>query len=705
MADFLLEIGTEEIPPGYPAPAVGDLKKRLGGALVDAGLLSKSEVEAGSGGNQCALYSPRRIAVFVAGLADKQPDRTREVLGPPADRAFDADGKPTEVALGFARSRGVSPEDLVVKETKRGRCCAATVTEKGKTAREVLAGILPGIIAGMSFPKSMWWGINAPPTGKLRFARPIRRIVALLDSDTVEFSIGPLKSGSRTAGHFFASPDEIEIPRADIDAYRRLLEERHVIVDQERRRELLLERTETFLSGASLSDVRGLMDKVVNLVEYPNVLEGRFDKRFLGLPAEVVEEILVSNQKYFPVRKDGVLQDRFLAVFDRPDGVDVNTIRRNCERVVEARLEDGAFFLRQDRRIPFRDRAADLKNQVFHEKLGDYLQKAGRLVDMSAFIAGELDLSKPDAEKAREAAKYCKADLVTTMVTEFPGLQGVIGGIYAAEDGMDSGAAQAIREHYMPCPESLAGKVLSLADAFDNIVGYFSVGEEPTSAGDAHGLRRQALGAAQCILALGEDRKITKRLLLSSMIQKAAELHGLTETQYRAKEVDEFMSGRLYNYFLERDYPAIIIRAAMASGFDDIYDLRARLDALLDLSKDAGWEGLAELVERTYKIGRDADLTGGVNEKLFEEDQEKEVWRILNEIRPKIESFFGEGRYVEGSHLYHRALAAPVHKFFDDVFVNVENEDVRLNRMLLMKEVFDLYARSVADLSLIASGK
>ena len=364
-----------------------------------------------------------------------------------------------------------------------------------------------------------------------------------------------------------------------------------------------------------------------------------------------------------------------------------------------------SFFLKQDKKIPFRDRAADLKNQVFHKKLGNYLQKTERIVGMSEFIAGELGLGKDDAKKAREAAKYCKVDLVTTMVTEFSGLQGVIGGIYGADEGMDPDAARAIQEHYLPCPESLLGKTLSLADAFDNMVGYFSVGEEPTSGGDPHGLRRQVLGAAQCILALGEDKSVKKRLLFSSMISEAAKLHGFGKTECRVDDINKFISDRLYNYFRGKDYPAIITRAAMASGFDDICDLRDRLDALVELSGIKEWEGLAELVERTYKIGRGADLSGKIKENLLEEDQEREVWRVLSDIRPKIEALFNKCDYVEGSRLYHETLAAPVHKFFDDVFVNVEDEKVRLNRMLLMREVFDLYADNVADLSLIASGK
>jgi glycyl-tRNA synthetase beta chain len=423
----------------------------------------------------------------------------------------------------------------------------------------------------------------------------------------------------------------------------------------------------------------------------------------------------VSHQKYFPVEKSGGgLEPRFLAVFDRPDDADLEAIRRGAERVVRARLADARFFWENDRRKRLDERIADLKVQTFHDKLGDYLLKTERLTELAGFIAAELRLPAPQVEKARRAAGLSKADLTTNMVYEFPRLQGTMGMIYAQADGVDDDVARAVGEQYLlePGPATVLGSVLSLADRFDNIVGYFALGEVPTSSGDPHGLRRQALAALETIDALGGDSSIERPLLLSSVIGEAARLHGFVRKDgsadpdaYAGADLDEFLRDRIYHHLSrETSCAPELIRAVLAAGFDDAHDLKKRLAAVIELSGTPHWEKLAELVERTFKIGRGAELSGDVNEGLLEEAQEKEVWKVLNEVKSDIQALFDSGEYRKGSDLYRERLAGPVHKFFDEVFVNVENQDLRNNRMLLMKQVYDLYAANVADLSLVPGG-
>ncbi len=708
MAEFLLDIYTEEIPTSYQAPAARALKKAICDGLTESGFLDPAA-------QPTVLHSSRHLVLHVPGVLDREPDRTEEMTGPPADKGFDSNGKPTKTALGFARSKGVSPDDLFVKETPKGKYCAATVTVKGKTAADVLAVLVRGAISDVPFPKNMWWGIGGREFPKLTYARPIRRIAAVLDAHVVEFSIGSLKSGRTTMGHFFADPVEIEIASADLDAYLAEMKKHYVVVSREERAAILGSKAEGFLGGAVLGRP-DLMDTVVNLVECPNLVEGTFDESFLELPPTVVSEVLVSHQKYFPVRKsdDDGLEPRFLAVFDRPDDADLDAIRRGAERVVGARLADARFFWENDRKKRIDERIADLKVQTFHDKLGDYLLKTERLTELAGFIAAELGFDAHAVDKARRAAGLSKADLTTNMVYEFPGLQGTMGMIYAQADGADEDVARAVGEQYLlePGPQTVLGKVLSLADRFDNIVGYFALGEVPTSSGDPHGLRRQALAAIETIDSLGAHPSTGGPLLLSSVIAEAARLHGFVKKDgtadpdaYAAADLDEFLRDRIY-YHLSRDTSCRpeLIRAVLAAGFDDAHDLKKRLAAVIELSGTEHWEKLAELVERTFKIGRAADLSGDVNEDLLEEAQEKAVWKVLNDARPEIQALFDSGDYRRGSDLYREKLAGPVHKFFDEVYVNVDDRKVRNNRMLLMRQVYDLYAASVADLSLVPGG-
>ena len=690
MPDFLLEIGTEEIPAGYLEPAASALAETVCESLAGERL---------DRGETRTLYTPRRMTLFLADLPDAQDDFSELVQGPSKRIAYDASDKPTKAGEGFARAHGVTVDELILQDTRNGPYVFARKTVKGSPTRDVLAQIIPQVIARVPFPKSMHW-----KEVTFSFARPIRSILALLGDEVVPFECAGVASGRVTYGHPFLAPGPVEIKHADLDEYRDALRRAFVIVDVDERREMTKEQIEKLLAAhdASLTEL-DLLDEVTDLVEYPHAVEGSFPEHYLEVPGEVVQAAMMEHQRYFPVRDaSGKLVNRFIAVSNRPEEY-ADAIRQGNERVLNARLSDAQFFWREDRKSPLESFCEQLAGVTFQEKLGSYADRVKRISELGRFIAGELDCSAGVVKKVARAAQLCKADLVTEMVGEFPSLQGIVGREYAKADGEDAEVAEAVAEHYQPrsvrdeLPKTTVGTVLALADKFDMLTACFAAGLAPTGNQDPYALRRQTVGIIR-ILISGE-----LVLSLGRVLAKAKELlpTGLDGAQTVEDDVTAFVQDRLYYYFLDAGHPHDIIRAVLKPGFDDLLDLSRRLESLTQLSGTHDWHKLVTAVERTHNITRDFTATGDVNETLLTEPEEKKLHELYVQRRDRITRLIDEHQYPEVCNLYEATFAVPLHVFFEKVFVNVEDDAIRTNRLTLLKRINKLFADRVADLSQI----
>lgn len=705
MTDLLFEIGTEEIPAGYITPATQHIKTFF------TEQAKKHRLEAQS---VYCTGTPRRLTLFVKGLPEKQESVTVETLGPAASVAFDKAGGPTKAGMGFARSQGVDVQGLQMKKTPKGDYCFVIKHIEGKETLLILTEMLTDVIRNVPFPKSMKWKGNS-----LFFARPIRSLLALFGDAVVPLEINGIKATKLAAGHPFLSGRKIEIPRADWDLYKQLLKQEYVVVDMpERREELRVKIAQRMASHSSEIDDEELLDEVTNLVEYPNAIECSFDEEFLEIPSDVIETAMKEHQRYFPIRKKGGrLLNKFIATLNRDENSAHTTIQGN-ERVLKARLSDARFFWKEDKKIPLKNRVEDLKNIAFLEKLGNYHDRTNRIVALSDVISHALvtagKLSMEEASLAKRAAFLCKADLLTQMVGEFPSLQGIMGREYAGWDGEASPVAVAIAEHYMPrfaadnIPASKIGAVVGLADKFDTISSCFALQLIPTGSQDPYSLRRHAygiiriLGEHELALEIGETVRSSLSLLpvikgqFVSGDQKAV-------SEKIVSDVRGFFKDRLFQVNTERGYRYDIVNAVLnaGKGFDDVYNFSQRLKATEAISREKWWAELVAVVERTFNIGKKAKSGDQVNEILLAEAEEKALWKVYQDKGDEIQKQMNDRRYVEAAELYYKAFALPVHSFFEKVFVNVEDEGVRNNRLTLLKKINELYSQGLAELSQI----
>ncbi len=705
MTDFLLEIGVEELPASYIQPALNDLSLAVGAALSSAGFDCR-EIKGAA--------TPRRLALFIAGLPPKEPEKVEEVTGPSEAAAFDKDGKPTKAALGFARAQGARVEDLKVKETRRGRYVFILKKTPGRKTREVLAEVIPQVIGRVGFPKSMLW-----PGSSLAFARPIRWILALLGTRLVPFELAGVTSGRFTYGHpFLSSPrrlgigKRINIPRADWRLYLAKLKENFVTVDMRERQSLIKRKARSILTRQGLSlqqDER--IGEVASLVEYPTVALGAFPEKFLTLPEPILTEAMWEYQHYLTVRDaKGRLVPKFIVVTNRASRATRQILKGN-ERVLVARLSDAEYFFEQDKRRALSDRVEDLQGVLFEERLGSYLERTRRLEALAQFLARKLGLSKKRIDYARRAAHLSKADLTTQVVGEFPRLQGIMGREYARLCGEPGEVAAAIAEHYLPrfagdkLPETEVGRAVALADKVDLIVACFAVGLRPTGSQDPYALRRAASGIIRTVLDAGLE------VSLDAVVTAAEELLPPAVRQEREdlrREAGDFFRERLYQFFLDQGYAYDIIRGVLAAGFDDILDVKLRLDALSKLSQSKIWPRLVEVVERTYNIARSLKRTAegepSIDPQLFSEEWEKRLYKIYQENKARIARLVAEKKYLEASREFAAVFARAVHEFFEEVFVMVEDERLRRNRQALILAINLLYSTHIADLSEIVTG-
>lgn len=679
---LLLEIGTEEVPAHVMPGILSQLKENAAKTFEELRIEYK---------NIKTLGTPRRSALLVEGLAEQQADLSKENRGPAVNIAFDADGNPTKAAQGFARGQGVKPEELVTKDGY----VYAMVHEKGGQTVDLLGDTLKGLVDGLNFPNNMHWADL-----DYKFIRPLRWLVALYGQDVIDFEVANVKSGRTSRGHRFLSEGDFEIANAEdyVEACRKA----SIIVDQNERCEMIRQQiAEVAAANGGQAEVNeDLLEEVLYLVEYPTALCGKFDEKYLALPAEAVITPMRDHQRYFPVLKDGQLLPLFITI--RNGGKEhLETVQHGNERVLRARLEDAQFFFDEDRKNTLEQHGEKLKTVVFQDGLGTIYDKALRLEVLAGYIADAIGANEQDKKDAVRAAKLAKADLVTGMVTEFTELQGVMGREYALLDGETKAVAQAIDEHYMPRfagdsqPASVAGRIVSLADKIDTIVGTFSRGLIPTGSQDPFALRRQALGIVNML------KEAQYHISLSQLVAKAMELLKIADAGQQAKlqnDVADFMKLRLKNVLADAGIRYDVVDAVFVT-VDDIYGVFLRAQAVNEAVKQ-DMEKTIQAFVRTGNIARKAeDVQAAVEADILAEQVEKDLYKAYEVAASKVEKEIATQDYA-GAIATLSQLAAPIDAFFDGVMVMDKDEKIKNNRLGLLKLVDNLVCQ-VADFSKI----
>jgi glycyl-tRNA synthetase beta chain len=684
--ELFLEIGTEEIPAAFLPKAMSDM---------DALIRKELEHARVSHGEVRTLATPRRLALLVRDLDERQPDAEVTALGPAKKVAYDADGKPTKAAEGFARGQGVTVADLTTATTEKGEYVAVTKRLVGRPTAEILTEILPRLIGAIPFRKSMRWGGL-----DVRFARPMHWIVALFDGVVVPFSFGSINSGSASRGHRFMA--DASFPVRDFVHYLDECERHFVIPDPEKRKEIIrreVEQAARAAGGRVLSD-EDLLEQVTFLVEYPSVVRGSFSPEFLQVPKEVLITSMREHQRYFSlVDEDGHLLPNFITV-NNTLADDPTVVMRGNERVLRARLSDARFFFDEDKKVSLEDRVEDLKGIVYQAKLGTSHEKMERFRKLSEALASRL--CPEVTAKVSRTAYLCKADLVTGMVGEFPELQGVMGREYALLSGEEPEVARAIHEHYLPTqaggdlPSSDIGAFVSIADKLDTICGCFGVGLIPSGTADPYALRRSALGIIAIILDRGYDLSLAE--LIDASLGLLRDKLTRDETLVRA-DVLEFFRGRYVNLMAGR-YPSDVVEAVVAVSFDNLNETAARMAALAEFKERPDFEPLAVAFKRVCNIVKEG-IDIPVDAGLFREDAERELFCAFDAVASAARGKIG-GKDFLAALTEIAGLKGPVDVFFDGVMVMAEDEQVRNNRLALLTRIARLFG-AIADFSRISA--
>ncbi len=676
--DLLFEIGSEEIPAAELDAALQALPGLITTALDQARLAHTGLQVWGT---------PRRLAFRVQGLPERQPDLEEQLTGPPERVAYQ-DGAPTKAAEKFAEKAGVDVSALELVDTPKGRYVTGRHVVKGEAAAAVLPGICQQVIEGLGFRKSMRWAERTE-----RFVRPVRWLVALFGADVLPVRFAGVEAGRETRGHRFHAPQPVAID-APAD-YEAVLTERRVLPDRAERRARIASGIAALESkeGAAILPDDALLEEVTNLVEWPVPVCGRFDERFLEVPREVIISAMRGHQRYFAMEQKGQLVPRFITVL----GTEVRELDvavRGNQRVLAARLSDARFFWDEDLKVGLDGYVPELEAVVFQAKLGSVAEKVARLTRLVREIAPRLGA---DPERAAEAARLCKADLVTHMVGEFPDLQGVMGRYYALAQGTPEPVAEALLEHYQPrgagdaLPASAEGATLALADRLDTLVGCIGAGLKPRGGGDPFGLRRATLGVLRILL----EREIGGSL--GELVDQAAGLH--TAVQADRDEVVQFMLERLRG-LLGEDAPGEIVQAVMSAGGDDPLDLAQRVTAVRAFSQTEEYGALATTFRR-MNILKQADVdVGEVDAGGLTEPAEQALYREYQEALDKVQGSL-EAREYERALEIMAGLRPVVDDFFDQVKVMADEPTQRANRLALLAAVDRLFRR-VADFKRIA---
>lgn len=694
MAEFVLEIGTEEMPARFVPKLATELKAALSKLLDDA-MLENAGVET------CA--TPRRITAHVLEIADSQRKEEETVTGPPIRIAYDEDGNLTKAGAGFAKTQGVEEAALFTMDTGKGEYLAAKKIVGGGKASDILQGICIKAIESLSFPKKMRWGGY-----DFAFGRPVRWLLALLDEKVVDFTIENLQSGRLTRGHRVMGHGPFSIDKAS-SYFDVVKNDCKVIIDPEERKRMIQKEgnRQADALGGEIVWNDALLDEVANLVEYPKPLIGDIDELYLALPREVLLTSMQSHQKSFGVQgADGKLLAHFLTTLNL-DPSDVELVKKGWERVLKARLEDARFFWEADCKVDLQTWVDKLENVVFLGPLGTVGDKARRIETLCADLAERIAIKKiilpGEVQQFAEAGRLAKADLVSEMVIEFDSLQGKMGGIYASQAGKGEIVSQGIYEQYLPAgpetpvPSSLSGALVSMADKADTLAGCFGLGKKPTGANDPFALRRCALGIARIIMEHELDINL-RDFLASAQKAYSKEIKWKVDQEESLANLLDFFAQRLRALFIGQGFDTRAVDAAIGAGYDNVRTLKARLQALSAFTQEDDFEQAVLTFKRAANIIRKQgdkagqSLTGLYTPELFEDEAEVVFGSKLETVTPRFDELWEKDDFAGLLGLL-RELRPSVDEFFDNVMVMCEDSDMRLNRLNLLKALVDRLGR------------
>jgi glycyl-tRNA synthetase beta chain len=687
-SNLVIELGVEEIPASMLADATQQFANLLAESLKDQRLTA---------GKCTQWYTPRRIIVGFEDIPVHQDDLMETVMGPPKTVAYTTEGAPTKAALAFAQKNCVSIDKIKIVAMPKGEYLSIVRKVRGERTGKLLERLIPAAISKIQFPKTMHWSPD-----HFRFARPLRWVVALFGGKVVRFHLADVASSKFTSGHRFLGKPRIAV--SSLDSLKSALHENSVLVNPEERLACIQEGLlkEAAACGGQLLEDPGLLNTVVNLNEAPSIVRGAFERRFLSLPKEILITVMREHQKYFSVlNASGELLPVFLAVVNVQSDPD-HAIQTGHERVLRARLADAAFFWETDSKTKLENRELALKNVLFQEKLGSYYDKSQRVLTLLPKIAQALD--RLDLQSDLEVAGHMyKCDLITEMVKEFTDLQGIVGGLYARQEGYPNGVWRAIYEQYYPkstsspSPSSDTGAILALVDRLDTVCGCFCVGLIPSGSGDPFAVRRQGNG----ILKILFDHRLS--ISLDQAIRWSLSAYS-RESEDTTQELKQFFEGRLRFLFEEMGYAYDCVHATLAAGFDDPLDALNRLRAIQELRQEADFVSLASNFKRVANILSQAGEAGtNVNTSLLTDPSELALYQSFLHIQPEVETARKNHDYTAALRLF-ASMRGAVDQFFNEVMVMSEDPMIRSNRISLLNCISRLF-NSVADISRIVIEK
>ena len=685
MPELFLEIGTEEIPSRFMGPALDYLKKEM------SAFFEKNRIQANAGR---VMGTPRRLVVSFAEVDDQQKDIVETYFGPNVKVAYDRDGNPTKSALGFARGKGIGVSQLTVEKTPKGEVVCARIKKEGQPTVDILNSFLPTLIESTPFPKKMRWGNR-----KTSFVRPLHWIAALFGNKPLNFDFEGIPCADTSYGHRFMRADSFKV--SGMIDYLDSCEKHFLLVDPLARKQSIVDQVTSLTEevGGAVELDPDLLEEVNYLVEFPFAIRGNFEDHFLRLPRELLVITMKYHQKFFPVKnKHGNLLPHFITISNMKPGAG-GEIQRGNERVLRARLEDAQFFFEEDRKKKLEDFVDPLKEVTFQKALGTSYEKVNRIVALTKFLTTEVC---PDKTKhASRAAWLCKADLVTQMVYEFPELQGIIGSYYADHSGEDPEVCLAIKEHYRPTftgdvpPSSPVGSIVSIADKLDTILGCIGVGLLSSGSEDPYGLRRHSLGIIQIVLK--QEWQVSLGKLIEKGISLLKEKIKLTPNEVRARTLDLF-SQRYKTLLSDQDYPYDTVDAVLSADIDSLVDVKQKVIAFSDLKKQPHFEPLAIAFRRIVSIlNEEAD--GDVQIKLLKEPAEKKLYNEYQRIKEPVENCLNKKQFSKALEKIVE-IKETVDEFFEHVMVMVKEDDMRINRLRLLKHI-SLLLSNIVDFSKI----
>ena len=691
--NILIEIGTEPLPASFIYSAMKQLKKNAQELLKEHNITY---------GEIVTFDTYRRLVVYIKNVDDFQKAKEVELRGPSKEIAYDDNNKPTKALLGFLNKTGIKQIDIQIKKTPQGDYVFGTKKKEANEVSEVLPKFIKELVGSINCHKNMHWNKG------YTFIRPIRWILVLWKQKPLVFDLAGIKTSNVTYGHQILSPKAHNVKNEK--DYFSYLKRNYVEIDFLSRKQNIEKAINSLAAKhkGELSYDVDLLDELTNLCECPGFIAGSFEKKYLSIPGEVLITSMKKGQKLFAIKdKNNKVMPVFLAVIDnRVSGKVEKNICRNYEKVLEAKLKDSEFFLSQDTKESLAEKVDKLKNIIFQKDIGSMHEKTERLVNISDFIAHHLGLNKEKIEKVKRCAYLSKADLVTDMVGEFPALQGVIGSRYALKFKEGPLVCEGILEHYQPksqdddIPKSITGSIVSLADKLDNIIAYFSVGLIPSGSYDPYALRRSALGVVRIIL--NKKLSISMNLLIDKSISLISVNSQMKASELRMQVID-FLNQRLRQLLSQDEGEMELIEAVIKANCDNYLDIVERIKELKKIRQSKDFFECSKIVERTSNILKKApNNLPRVNKKLFKEDLEKQLGDIFEKNHKDILGLINKGKYIQATEKYVSVFSQPVHVFFDKVMVNVDNIKIRNNRLSLMKDINQLYAANVADLSKIS---